>query len=87
MEFILRKVKKKDGAEANEALGQSYEVYSRRTAPENVEGLWVLQNGHKLLPHDLFGILVAGPMIVALYNDCAYYVMTENGTTFDRIKP
>ena len=87
MEFILRKVKKRDGSEANEALGQSYEIYSRRIAPEKVEGLWVLSHGDKPIPQDVFGMLIAGSTILALYSDSIYYVMVDNGTTFDRIKP
>lgn len=87
MEFILRKVKKKDNSEVNEAIGARYEVYNRSTAPEMVAALWKSLGNTNEMPRDLFGMLVADDYILALHTDCAHYIMTENGTTFDRIKP
>jgi hypothetical protein len=86
MEFILRKVKKKDGSESNEVLGSSYELYSRRSSPNEVIGLWELSNKGLQIPGDLFGAIVTGSETRFLYTDSHYFIMSNSGANFDRIR-
>lgn len=80
--FALRKVTK-DGVELNFALGDSYTLVMKETAPGEFE------RGAKDHPHyeDMYGFLTwrGGAEILPLYKNQWNYIVSENGATYSNL--
>jgi hypothetical protein len=86
MEFVLREKNRRNCTERNISLGNEYEFYNRATTPDMVMAFW--RDGHDGadIPKDLFGVLVSSTGLRYLFQSQEYFVMTDSGQTFERIK-
>jgi hypothetical protein len=70
----------------NESLGDAYTTVLKETNPkefvETCKAFWNEEN-----PGHTYGFVVCkeGSKIIPLMEGCYYYVMTENGRTFDNL--
>ena len=84
--FVLRRVLNKCGTVSNTCIGKSYCVY---TKDRNVNQFLDVIRGSNIehSVDDMFGALSCddGGELIPLYNNSKYYVMTENGSTFERL--
>ena len=84
--FVLRRVLNKCGTVSNTCIGKSYCVYTKDC---NVTQFLDVISGSNIehSVDDMFGVLSCddGGELIPLYNNSKYYVMTENGSTFERL--
>lgn len=86
MNFILRRIDK-TGHVGNKIIGNSYHLIFN--CEPDKDGYAVLAKGYDKNTHEeihAFIIWNNGKDWTPLYKNSAYYIMTENGKTFDTIK-
>ena len=82
--FILRRILK-DGVQINTSLGEDYVLVRRVENKDEFERavkLWSesdTEDVYALITYD------EGQKIMPLYNGGNYYIMSENGSTFDNV--
>jgi len=81
--FILRRIIEKGGDECNTAIGYHYALILKSRNKEEFERAQKFFDIHQ---ESVFGFISdSSGQLTPLYDGSVYYMMTENGATFERI--
>lgn len=84
--FVLRRVTS-DLRVNNECLGEDYSIIRRNDDNGDFDKLADLIHPDYTSDENIFGVLIAnkGTLKIPLYKKSKYFVMSENGSTFEKI--
>lgn len=85
--FVLRRITS-DGRINNQCIGEEYAVFKRGDSNDDFARLAERIHPDYTSSEEIFAVLVAkeGMLLIPLYRKSKYYIMSDNGNTFEAIK-